>query len=763
MRIHSRCVILAATFLLFARYPANAQGTLEDYARAAKFQTGWQRDMVTVARVEPHWIEKTSRFWYREVRPKVTEFILVDPAQNALGPAFDHTRLAAALSKAAKQEYTATKLPFDTFEFKESGSVIVFRVMDAQWSCKLATYECVKAPAANKDEGSYDVLSPDGKWAAFCKDHNLYVRYVPTGAVSQMTWDGVQDWDYAAEVPFLTAMVEQGTEMVRQRPAAFWSPDSSKLVTYRIDSRRAGRFTSLQYVPPDQLRPKAYTFAYPLPGEVLSTVEAFILDIKSGKLTPVKTPPVEVSFDEGPGFEWFEDSKGFSYDFSERGFKSFELRAVDAETGEQKILIREQSDKYVDPGLTFYRFLHSSGEILLSSERDGWNHLYLYNEKTGKLVSQLTQGPWVVHKIEAIDEKSRKVYFLAGGREKDEDPYQTHLYSVGLDGKGLTLLSPENATHSASVSPDFTYYVDSYSRPDLPGASVLRRTKDGSDVRVLVKGDATELLATGWKYAEPFHGRAADGRTDLYGLIWRPSNFDPAKKYPIIEHVYTGPQAFFTPKSFGESVHWGGLQAVAELGAVVIMVDGRGTTGRSRAFHEYSYRNLGGAFEDHVAMIRQMAEKYPYMDVSRVGIFGTSAGGYGAAHAMLVFPEFYKVCVSISGDHDARLDKTWWNELYQGYPVQDDYVAQSNVTMASRLEGHLLIEHGDLDDNVHPAETMRFADALMKANKSFDMLFVPNMSHGERNSYLTRRRWDYFVQYLLGVTPPHNFEIKPAE
>jgi dipeptidyl aminopeptidase/acylaminoacyl peptidase len=310
------------------------------------------------------------------------------------------------------------------------------------------------------------------------------------------------------------------------------------------------------------------------------------------------------------------------------------------------------------------------------------------------------------------------------------------------------------------MSPDGRFFVDSYSRPDLPGESVLRRSQEGSEVRILEKSDASDLLKTGWKFPEPFQGRAADGSADIYGLIWRPSNFDPSKKYPIIEQVYTGPQGFFVPKNFAGMFR---LQSMAELGFIVVMVDGRGTTARSRAFHQFSYRNLGGAFADHVALIKQMAERYPYMDLGRVGIYGTSAGGYGAAHAMLTFPDFYKVGVTISGDHDARLDKAWWNELYQGYPLQDDYAAQSNITMADRLKGHLLVEHGDIDDNVHPVETMRFVDALMRANKSFDMLFVPNMFHGESGDhahYLVRRRWDYFVQYLLGVTPPENFEIK---
>ncbi len=759
--ISKRWMVLVGA-LVFLPVLAIAQGTVEDYRRASRFETGDHRHLLKSGAVTPHWIEKTSRFWYRRENQKGTEFVLVDAAQNTSVPAFDHARLAAALSQGAKHEYLATKLPFNHFEYINDGKAITLHLEDAMWTCKLDSYECERGPD-RKQHDDYKEVSPNSQWAAFVKDYNLYVRNVSTGQVTQLTRDGEPGWAYATELPSLGLMVEQGTENVKQHPAVFWSPDSSMLVTYRIDARNSGRFTSLQFVPPAQLRPKAFTYVYPLPGESLATAQPIIFEIPSGKRIDVKTLPLELPFQEGPGFEWFEDSKNFFYDYAERGYKSFEVRVVDPRSGEQNVVIREQSEKYVDPGETFYRFLRSSGEIVFSSERDGWNHLYLYNEKTGKLVNQITQGQWVVHRLERIDEKNREVYFLAGGREKDENPYQTHLYKVGLDGKGLTLLSPEEANHTADLSPDGAYYVDSYSRPDLPGASVLRRTNDGSEVRTLERGDSSALLATGWKYPETFQGKAADGKTDLYGVIWRPTNFDPARKYPIVEHVYTGPQAFFAPKSFEGACFRGGLQAVAELGFIVVMIDGRGTTGRSRAFHEYSYRNLGGAFEDHVVMIQQMAAKYPYMDATRVGIFGTSAGGYGAAHAMLAFPKFYRVGVTISGDHDARLDKAWWNELYQGYPIQDDYRAQSNVTMADKLEGHLLIEHGDVDDNVHPAATMRFVDALMNANKSFDMLFVPNMAHGERNDYLVRRRWDYFVQYLLGVTPPHDFEMKKEE
>lgn len=762
--MQSRYVLRSCSWILLVPlllpFLIKAQGTLEDYQRASRFETGAQRRLVTDSHIAPHWIEETSRFWYRTSGSDGSQFVLVDAAQNTSAAAFDHARLAAALSAATKQEYKASKLPFETFEFTNAEKSITVHVDGKSWLCSLTDYKCLPVPD-RKDP--YEDVSPDGRWAAFVKEHNLYLRNVSTGQVVQLTQDGVPSWDYATELPSLRLLQEPGTENVRQHATVFWAPDSSRLVTYRLDSRNSGRFTSLQFVPPDQLRPKAYTYVYPLPGETLATAQPIIFDIPSGKRTDVKSPPIELPFQEGPGFEWFKDSKSFFYDYGDRGSKSIELRVVDAPTGEEKVVVREQAPTYVDPGETFYRFIRSTGEILWSSERDGWNHLYLYNEKTGALVRQLAQGTWVVRRIEAIDEKNRRVYFLAGGREKGEDPYQTHLYAIGLDGSGLALLSPENANHSVSVSPDFLYFVDSYSRPDLPGEAVVRRTKDGSEVRVLVKGDAAQLLATGWKYPEPFQGKSADGKYDLYALIWRPSNFDPAKKYPIIEQVYTGPQSFFVPKSFGGAILRGGLQAMSELGFIVVMIDGRGTAGRSRAFHEFSYRNLGGVFEDHVAMIKQMAAKYPFMDVTRVGIYGTSAGGYGAAHAMLVFPDFYKVGVTISGDQDARLDKAWWNELYQGYPVQDDYNAQSNVTMASHLEGHLLIEHGDMDDNVHPAETMRFVDALIKAGKDFDMLFVPNMFHGESNHYLARRRWNYFVLHLAGVTPPRNFEIKPAE
>ena len=751
-----RCIFLLA-FLLFLPSCGAAQGTREDYQRAEQYLAGNLRHRIYVADVAPHWIAKKNRFWYRKAGTKSAEFLLVDAEQSTSGPAFDQARLAESLSKALKREIQPTELPFETIEFSDDGKSISFQVDSAPWSCTLEKYDCKRGP--ERVAGQYEEASPNKEWVAFVKDYDLYVRYVATGEVVRLTRDGEAGYAYAADIPGLRPMVAQGTSDIKQRPAVFWSPDSSKLVTYRMDTRNAGRFPYLQFVPPNQLRPKEYTVVYPLPGEVLPKAETIVFEVKSGKRIEVKTPPIEVQFQGGPGFDWYEDGKAFSYDAWERGEKSIELREVDANTGEQRVVVREKAEKYVDPGETHFRILHETGDVLWTSERDGWNHLYLGSLKTGELRAQLTQGPWVVRQISDVDEKARRIYFLASGREKDEEPYQTHLYSVGFDGKGLTLLTPENASHTVNFSPDHSFFVDNFSRPDLPAVSVLKRAKDGSQVRVLEQTDTSELVKAGWKPPEPFRGKAKDGTSDLYGLIWKPSNFDASKKYPIIEMVYTGPQAFFVPKTFGAALR-NPQQQMVELGFIGVMVDGRGTTGRSRAFHEFSYHNLGGAFADHVEMIKQMAAKFPYMDVDRVGIYGTSAGGYGAAHAMLAFPDFYKVCVSISGDHDARLDKAWWNELYQGYPVGPDYAEQSNVTMADRLKGHLFIEHGDIDDNVHVVETMRFTDALIKANKNFDQLIVPNMYHGEGpNPYLIRRRWDYFVQYLLGVAPPADFAI----
>lgn len=758
-----RRFIFAALVLAFVAVSTPAQGTLADYQRAEKFLPGNSRHLYTSGTVMPNWIGKSDRFWYAKSTLEGTrlsiQFVVVDAANNATAPAFDQARLADALSRAAHSHVDAANLPFYEFTFTEDGKAIRFEMQNSQWTCNIEKYECEKGESINENE--FESTSPDGRFVAYVDNHNLYLRNTSTGTIEQITTDGIPGYDYATPLPGLRLYVAQQTQNPKERPAVFWAPDSSKFVTYRIDSRQAGRFTSLQFVPPNQIRPQAFSVVYPLPGEVLPKAAPIVFDVLGHSRVDVKTAPLDIAFEGGPSFQWFPDCKHFYYETEQRGWKEIELREVNPETGDQRVLISESAKTYIDPGETRFEFTDNDSQIVLTSERDGWNHLYLYNAKTGDLERQLTSGDWAVRDIVSVDSDAHRVYFLAGGREKGEDPYLTHLYVVNFDGTGLQLLTPGNANHDVSMSPDHKYFVDNYSRVDMPGGSALYRA-DGPKVRDLEKADVSRLLAMGYKYPMPFEGKADDGKTDLYGLIWRPTNFDASKKYPIVESIYTGPQGFFVPKTFARTMN---LQSMSELGFVMVMVDGRGTTGRSRAFHEFSYHNMGNVFIDHVDMIKQMAAKYPWMDISRVGIYGTSAGGYGSSHAFLQFPGFYKVCVSISGDHDPRLDKAWWNELYQGWPVGKDYQEQANEALVNQMQGHLLLMHGDIDDNVHPVETMRLVDALMTANKSFDMLFVPNMFHGESGPhahYLLRRQWDYFVNYLLGVTPPPNFDLRDA-
>jgi dipeptidyl-peptidase-4 len=766
MAANPRRWVAPAALLVLLPVSALAQGTRADYQRAESFLPGNLQKKLYIANVRPNWIRHSDRFWYLKMGPQGKQFILVDAAKNTQGPAFDQARLAASLSKAAGKTYKADDLPFYSFKFVKDGHAIRFQIDGAPWTCSLDKYECKKAP--KPPAAPFESLSPNGRWAAFVRNYNLYVRDVTTGTVSQLTHDGVAGDDYATPLPDLRTLVREDVtngDNVKERPAVFWSPDSSKLVTYRMDSRNAGRFTSLQYVPPHQLRPIAYNYVYPLPGEILPKAMPIVFDLETGiRRIDVKTPPLQMQFQGGPHFRWLPDNQHFYYRYDERGEKAIELREVNGDTGEQRVVYREVAKPYpyVDPGESMFRFIDHAKQFLWASERSGWNQLYLYDTATGKLVDQVTHGNWVVRRIVSVDEKTHQVFFLAGGVEPNMDPYYTQLYRINLDGSGMKRLTPEDANHSATVSPDGKYFVDNYSRVNLPGESVLRRTIDGSTVRVLERTDDSWLVKLGWKPPIPFEGKAADGKTDLYGVIVRPTDFGASKKYPILEDIYTGPQGFFVPKTFGRTMR---LQSMAELGFVVVMVDGRGTTGRSRAFHDFSYHNMGNVFIDHVTMIKEMAAKYPWMDIHKVGIYGTSAGGYGSAHAFLQFPDFYKVCVSTSGDHDPRLDKAWWNELYQGYPVGKDYKEQANATIADRMKGHLLLIHGDIDDNVNPSETMRLVNALMTDNKNFDMLFVPNMYHGDSGPhahYVTRRRWDYFVRYLLDVKPPENFKIHEA-
>jgi dipeptidyl-peptidase 4 len=759
----------------------SAQGQRDDYARAQKFLNDDVRKLAFDGQVDAHWLPGTSRFWYVKDALDSKEFFVVDTAQGARSPAFDHQRLAAALSSASGRQYGARALPFSFLRFGDDGKSIAFAVEQAGFRCDLATYACAYTTDAI-DETDDEVrngpprqpdptrlprterLSPDRKFVAYVRDHNLWARNTATGEEIQLSRDGEHFYDYATPLPSPTLMVGQGTEDVVQAPAVFWSPDSKRIATYVMDQRNFPRLTITQSAPPDQFRPKYFSYAYPLPVDwILPTAKLVVFDVARRKQIDVAARPLVQLYYGGPSVEWFGDSRRLQYREIDRGYQGVRVNEVDTTTGATRAVVDEKGgpDFLIDTSILITRAINDGRERIWSSERDGWNHFYLYDTQTGTVKNQITKGEWVVRSIDHVDEKARALYFSAGGREPGQDPYLRHVYRVGLDGTGTTLLTPEEADHAVSFSPDGKYFVDVFSRVDLPTVSVLRRSEDGRIVKDLEKADVSKLTAMGWKPPEPFKATAADGKTDLYGVIWRPTNFDPAKKYPVVENIYTGPQGAFVPKTFAAYRHQ--QQAIAELGFITVFVDGRGTALRSRAFRAFAYHNLGfgSGSDDHIAVFKQMAAKHPAMDLTRVGVWGHSAGGYDSTHAILTHPEFYKVAVSSAGCHDNRMDKATWNEQWMGWPVDKHYEEQSNYTLADRLQGKLFLAHGDVDENVPMPATIKLVDALVKGNKDFDFLIMPNRPHGFGNDpYFVRRRWDYFVKNLLSIDPPSGFDIR---
>jgi dipeptidyl-peptidase-4 len=777
-RIRQSLLAMAAGALLVGPSIASAQGTRDDYARAERFLNDDIKKWAFDGQIDPHWINRTDRFWYMNDGPDGKTFILVDAAQGTRAPAFDHQRLAQGLSRASGTPYSARELPFTTIRL--ANNTVTFNVARVRYTCDLSSYECTKSEGVVADDEDEVRLgpprqpdpaqlpaterpSPDRRLAAFVRDHNLWVRIAATGQEIQLSHDGEHFFDYATPLPSPALMVAQGTEDVVQAPAVFWSPDSQRIATYVMDQRNFPRLTIVQSAPPDQFRPKYFSYAYPLPVDwVLPTARLVVFDIPLRKEIVVSAKPLAQLYYCGPTVEWFSDSQRFQYREIDRGYTGVRINEVDAKTGATRPVVDEKggADFLIDTSILLTRAINDGRERIWSSERDGWNHFYLYDAQTGAVKNQITKGEWVVRAINFVDEKARVLYFSAGGHEPGRDPYLRHVYRVNLDGTGLTLLTSENADHAASFSPDGRYFVDVFSRVDLPTLSAIRSAEDGRILKELEKADVSKLTAMGWRAPEPFKAKAADGTTDLYGVIWRPTNFDPSKKYPIVENIYTGPQGAFVPKTF--AAYHNQQQAIAELGFITVFVDGRGTALRSRAFRAFAYHNLGfgAGGDDHITVFKQMAAKYPYMDLTRVGVWGHSAGGYDSTHAILTHPEFYKVAVSSAGCHDNRMDKATWNEQWMGWPVDKNYEEVSNYTLAPRLEGKLFLAHGDVDENVPIPATIKLVDALVKANKDFDFLIMPNRPHGFGNDpYFVRRRWDYFVKNLLGVDPPVGFRI----
>jgi dipeptidyl aminopeptidase/acylaminoacyl peptidase len=574
--------------------------------------------------------------------------------------------------------------------------------------------------------------SPAGRWQVRFRDSNLFLRGEAGGEEWPLTTDGKADDEYSGRV--------------------WWSPDAKRLVVLRTKKGDDRKVYYVESSPRDQVQPKLHSYDYLKPGDRIPQARPHLFDVEARKEIPISGDlfPNPWSITD---LRWNPDSKGFTFLYNERGHQVLRVIAVDAATGQARTIIDERSKTFVDySGKCFARYLDRGGEIVWMSERDGWNHLYLYDTATGQVKNQITRGPWVVRGVDRVDEEKRQVWFHAGGIRPSQDPYYLHYARVNFDGTGLVILTEGDGTHEVRYSPDGRFLLDTWSRVDQPPVTELRRADDGKLVCKLEAADWSELLATGWKAPERFVAKGRDGATDIYGVLFRPSTFDASRKYPVVEEIYAGPQGSFVPKAFSP-MH--GPQAIAELGFLVVKIDGMGTSNRSKAFHDVCWKNLGDAgFPDRILWMKAAAAKHPSMDLTRVGIYGGSAGGQNALRALLAHGDFYKVAVADCGCHDNRMDKIWWNELWMGWPVGPHYDEQSNVTQAHRLQGKLLLVVGEMDENVDPASTLQVAAALQRANKDYELLIVAGRGHGAAESpYGSRRRQDFLVRHLLGVEP----------
>lgn len=786
LRLRTSASLAVALAGLLLAAPALAQGTRADYERAARLGERF-RGKVFRDRVNPQWLDG-DRFWYRIDLPgggretwlvdaRTGERSAYEPVANAKeggltayapegirpGEAGGETevtfvnRTAAPVrlfwleGGGARREYGVIAPGAERRQHTFAGHAWLVTTEDGKPLCAFVAEEpaqkaIITGPSTTRQPGraggrgrgdrpafrTGGGRAPDGSFQAFVRDNNVFIRDLKTNEEAQLTREGTADDGYSER-------------------SLYWSPDSRKLVALRTKAGGDRKLVIVESSPSDQLQPKVQSFNYLKPGDPIPQSKPHLFDIAARKEIPVADTlfPNPWSLDE---MRWEPDSSRFTFRYNQRGHQVLRVVGVDAATGEARALVDEQSPTFIDYAhKTFSRYLPETGEVIWMSERDGWCHLYLIDLRAGTVKNQITKGEWVVRGVERVDPEKRQIWFRAGGIHPGQDPYYIHYARINFDGSGLVKLTEGDGTHSITYSPDGRYLVDTYSRVDMPPVTELRRVEDGKLVRVLEKADASALTSAGWRAPQRFVAKGRDGKTDIYGVLFRPTNFDPAKKYPVIEDIYAGPQGSFVPKSF-QALH--SPQTLAELGFIVVKIDGMGTSNRSKAFHDVAAKNLVDAgLPDRILWIRAAAAKEPAMDLDRVGIYGTSAGGQNSLGALLTHPEFYKVGVSACGCHDNRMDKIWWNELWMGWPVGPHYAEQSNTTLAPKLQGKLLLIVGELDNNVDPASTMQVADALIKANKDFDLLVVPGAGHGMGGAYGVRRMQDFFVRHLWNAQP----------
>ncbi len=768
--------LVATPVVLAAQIAAAAPGrpyqfTIEDYARAERFLGATAAPLVSGQAGRPNWIGTAGRFWYRTANVGGTAaFWLVDPARKSRVPAFDHPKLAAALSTATGSRVDGDRLPFTAFTFTDDLKSITATVRGARWRCDLVAYTCADAgrSAAPLPNSS---TSPDGTWIVQRRANNLYARRADgSGAEVALTTDGIPDFGYATN----NAGWTHG-----ENPILTWSPDGKRLASFQHDGRGVREMT---LVGTNVGAPRVETWKYPFPGDsVIFRISRVVIDLPgtagaAPRLTRLQMGPDQhrstVSDHIACGaaicdLQWYDDGSHVAFISSSRDHKQAWLRIADAATGEVRTVLHETSPTQLGDAShpeDLWRILPATNEFIWWSDRDDWTHLYLHDLATGQLKNRITTGEGNVSEIVRIDERTRQIWFMANGREPGRDPYFQHFYRIGFDGKGLTLLTPEAANHAVALSPDGRFFTDVYSTPDTPPVAVVR-DRNGRVVQSLERADITALVASGWRAPIPVTVKARDGRTDIHGLMYVPTQLDTTRKYPIINHIYPGPQSGSVgPRSFVPAR--GDNQALAELGFIVVELDGMGTPGRSKTFRDFYYGRMNdNTIPDQVAGMKELAARHRYIDIDNVGIWGHSGGGFATASAMFSAPDFFDVGIAESGNHDNRNYEDDWGERYQGLLVRegngDNYADEANQTHAAKLKGRLFLIHGMMDDNVPPTNTTLVADALMKAGKDFDMLMLPQARHGfgADSPYIMRRRWDYFVVNLQGNVPPKEYRI----
>jgi len=774
--------LLAVFFLAAFPTPSLSQLTATDYARAERFLTWNARNLVSGDEVTPRWMGD-DRFWYRSHRKDGHEFIVVDPSRGIRAPVFDHDRLAAALSLAADTSYVGAKLPFQEIDLVGDGGEVRFYLADsARWSCDLAAYRCTGPDTVPKPRVT-ETASPDGRWVAFEREENLWVREVATGQEIPLTSDGEKDHGYAVQPEGCCSVVTSARQRQEAPPVLAWSRDSRRIATHRFDERGVRRMALLET---NVKGPVLHTYINALPGDsVIPTYQMHVFDVEARSGVAADRLPQEMVNTSCCGLlayrpprdlvwkdaRWGDGSGEFFFTYGHRTFDTLRLVAMDAATGATRTVITETSPTFVEMnarsgGIPNWRVVKGNREVVWFSERDGWGHLYRYAAASGELLNRITEGPWMVVDLLEVDEAQGWVYFTGVGREVGRDPYYRHLYRVRLDGSVLQLLTPEDADHEITFAPSGRFLVDTYSTPMSEPVTVLRRS-DGSRVVTLEEADFSDLLAAGWTWPVPFTVKARDGVTDLYGYLYFPTGFDTAASYPVVDYIYPGPQTGPIGFRQGSAASRGNGRALAELGFIVLTIDALGTPLRAKAFHDAYYGDMAdNGIADHVAALRQLATRYPQMDLDRVGIFGHSGGGFSSTDAILRHPDVFKVAVSSAGNHDNRSYDYTWGEKYQGLLTPkkdgaDTFDSQANQNAAGQLEGKLLLMYGTLDDNVHPNATLLVIDELIRQNKDFDLLVLPNRNHGfATEPYVVRRTWDYFVRHLLGVPPPEEYVIR---